>query len=70
MGNGGKVAFALKLDISKAYDRVEWSFLERVMLRMGFCTNWVRRIMSCISSVSFSLRSMGECVEMLFHLVA
>jgi reverse transcriptase-like protein len=34
--NGKNNAFALKLDMSKAYDQVEWPFLERVMLRLGF----------------------------------
>ena len=27
---------ALKLDMSKVYDRLEWAFLQRIMERMGF----------------------------------
>ena len=44
---------ALKLDVNKAYDRVEWSFLEQIMLRMGFLRRWVDLVMNCITTVSF-----------------
>ena len=38
----GKDGFmAVKLDMSKAYNRVEWEFIERVMRRMGFHEKWV-----------------------------
>ena len=57
--NGRNNSLALKLDMSKAYDRTEWGFLERVMMKMGFSDSCIRRIMSCITSVSFSLKING-----------
>jgi hypothetical protein len=45
----------IKLDMAKAYDRIEWSFLEQALLTMGFPTKLVATIMCCVSTVSFSI---------------
>ncbi|XP_019100869.1 PREDICTED: uncharacterized protein LOC109132875 [Camelina sativa] len=51
---------AIKTDISKAYDRVEWNFLEAVMTQMGFAPRWVKWIMECVTSVSYEVLINGS----------
>ncbi|XP_074359953.1 uncharacterized protein LOC141700078 [Apium graveolens] len=50
----------LKLDILKAYDRLEWSFVRNMMAKFGFSGVWIDRIMQFISSVSYSFLHNGE----------
>ncbi|XP_074328042.1 uncharacterized protein LOC141665954 [Apium graveolens] len=50
----------LKLDISKAYDRLEWSFVRNMMVKFGFNSVWIERIMQFISSVAYSFLHNGD----------
>lgn len=57
---GSKQYMALILDVSKAYDRVEWNFLHHVLLKLGFASPLVNSIMLCISTVSYSFLLIGK----------
>ena len=45
---------AVKTDMSKAYDRLEWSFIRLVFENLGFDPVWTNWIMQCVSTVSYS----------------
>lgn len=50
--------FAIKFDMNKAYDRVDWSFLQEALLDYGFSVNWVSLVMSLVSSIKYCTRLM------------
>ncbi|ONI21342.1 hypothetical protein PRUPE_2G060500 [Prunus persica] len=45
----------LKLDMNKAYDRIEWDFLEATLCKFGFDNRWVELVMLCVKTITFSL---------------
>ena len=54
---------AYKLDLSKAYDRVDWKFLKQVMQKLGFSQRWVDWIMSSVTSVRYSIKLNGTLLD-------
>lgn len=59
----GRAACAYKLDLSKAYDRVDWRFLESAMIKMGFAHRWVNWIMACVTTVRYSVKFNGTLLS-------
>ncbi|XP_074346940.1 uncharacterized protein LOC141685753 [Apium graveolens] len=63
-GNSG--CMALKIDMSKAYDRIEWDYLRELLRKMGFNDWWVHLVLQCVNLVSYTIthgfREMGPVV--------
>lgn len=57
---------ALKLDVSKAYDRVKWDFLKHQIEQIGFSEKWIDWVMMCVSTVVYSINLNGAQVGPIF----
>jgi hypothetical protein len=49
-----------KIDFEKAYDHVEWAFLDDILGKKGFGLRWRSWIMGCLSYANFSILFNGR----------
>ncbi|KAL4299959.1 hypothetical protein AHAS_Ahas17G0153000 [Arachis hypogaea] len=56
----GANEIAIKLDMNKAYDRLEWDFLEEVFKAFGFNKKWVKLMMGCVKSANYKIKINGN----------
>lgn len=60
---GSEGYLALKLDMSKAYDRVEWDFAEAMLRKLGFNVELVHILMKCVRLVKYRIEVNGELTK-------
>ena len=60
---GGTSYAALKLDMGKAYDCVEWSYLEKIMGQLGFAPAFINQISKCMCSFKFHFKINDTCID-------
>ena len=57
---------ALKIDLKKAYDKLEWSFIKDMLIRINILVDLSEIIMSCISIVTTSILVNGDALEPIY----
>ena len=57
---------ALKIDLEKAYDKLEWSFIRDMLIRVNLPMDIIDLIMSCVSTVFMSILFNEEALDPIF----
>ena len=55
-----KGEMALNLEMRKAYDHVEWAYLDKIMENLGFNLRWRSLVMKCVTTISYSFKINGK----------
>ena len=50
-----KAGMIMQLDLAKAYDKLNWYYIRKVLIAFGFDQNWVRWVMALVTSSRFSI---------------
>ncbi|XP_072071679.1 uncharacterized protein [Arachis hypogaea] len=58
-----KGTMAFKIDLEKAYDRVDWRFLEATLVRFGFPKATINLILNCVTSSSLAVLWNGNRLQ-------
>uniref|UniRef100_A0A803QIS8 Reverse transcriptase domain-containing protein n=1 Tax=Cannabis sativa TaxID=3483 RepID=A0A803QIS8_CANSA len=53
---------AVKLDMAKAFDRVEWTFLHKMMQKFQFPSRFIKLVMACITTATFKFNINGQAM--------
>jgi hypothetical protein len=51
--------FALKIDMMKAYDRIEWEYLHGCLSKLGFAPCWISSVMRCVTTARYAVKVNG-----------
>jgi hypothetical protein len=63
LANWRHKAFMLKIDLAKAFDRLEWSFIAAALARKGLHGHFIKLVHACVSSPRFSVLINGQAFE-------
>lgn len=64
IGNRGQMGYmAIKIDLEKAYDRLQWHFVRDMLHLYKFPKSLTKLILSCVSSSSISILLNGGKLE-------
>ena len=63
MVSNRKAGMIMQLDLAKAYDKLNWTYIRTILIAFGFDHSWVRWVMALVTSSRFSILVNGSPSE-------